>query len=115
MLIKNSTFGERMRMVREEKSMSLQEVGKKIGISKQALSRYEKDERSPRQPTVESLARFFEVSPTWLMGYDVKRNYAQSTREKMIDIADKLDLLDEKMREKLINHFNETINLYLFN
>lgn len=72
---KISSFGERMKEARMSlpAEPSLEEIGREIGVSKQALSRYELNERQPKQPVIEALARYFNVSPLWLMGYAVEK------------------------------------------
>lgn len=54
--------------LREEKGVSQEDVAKKIGISRQAVSLYEKGEREPNLETWEKLADYFGVPVGKIMG-----------------------------------------------
>lgn len=85
---KITTFGDRMKEARETMpdKLSLETIGLHIGVSKQALNRYERNERDPKQPVIEALARYFGVSPLWLMGYDVDKHYALEKQLKKVPL-----------------------------
>jgi len=111
-MIKTKTLGERMKEARDDKKCSLQDISNVVEISKQALSRYEHNKISPKKPTIDSLARYFNVSVTWLMGYDVDKNFTVSnTKERMSQLTIKLENFSEEKRESILKHFEDTINL----
>ena len=56
------SFGKKLRALRKQKGLSLEELGKKIGSSKQVLSKYENAHRSPRISVVSALAEALDVS-----------------------------------------------------
>lgn len=70
----NGTFGERMKRIREEKNLTLEEVAFNIGLSKGTVSRYENGEidNIPLN-RVEDIAKLFNVSPEWLIGWSEER------------------------------------------
>ena len=65
------TMGERIRTLRKQHKMSMEELGSKIGVGKSAILKYEKGqvENLPRS-TIEKMAILFGVSPSYLMCFD---------------------------------------------
>lgn len=65
------TMGERIRSLRKQHSMSMEELGQRIGVGKSAILKYEKSEveNLPRS-TIEKMATIFGVSPAYLMCFD---------------------------------------------
>lgn len=63
-----NTFGQNMRTIRECKNLSLDELAEKIGSTKQVLSRYERDERSPKISTAQAIAGALGVTLEALNG-----------------------------------------------
>jgi transcriptional regulator with XRE-family HTH domain len=49
------------------------ELSKELHISNQTVSAWKTGARSPKEPTVISIAKYFKVHPAWLMGYDVDK------------------------------------------
>lgn len=66
-----STFKDRLVELCEKSPMSDTDISKALGVSKQTLSSWRCGTRSPKGPTIETLARFFHVTVDWLMGFDV--------------------------------------------
>lgn len=83
-----SNFKERLVALCESSPMSDTEISKALGISKQTLSAWRCGTRSPKGPTIETIARFFHVTVDWLMGFDVPAD--GSDKEKPIP-EDELD------------------------
>lgn len=64
-------MGEKIRQLREQKSMSMDELGKLIGTQRQTIMKYEKGivENIPRK-TIEKMARVLGVTPCELMCFE---------------------------------------------
>ena len=62
------SFGKRLRQIRKEKGMSQEEFATILGTSKQILSRYELEQRSPRIDQVRRYAEKLQVSVDYLLG-----------------------------------------------
>ena len=56
------TLGTRLRALREEKGLTLEQVANFVGTTKVSIGRYEKDEREPKSEMLNLLADFFNVS-----------------------------------------------------
>ena len=71
------TFGERLRELRTEKNISLEKLGNKIGVTRGAVSHWEKDWSEPNYETLVSIAKALGTTPNYLLGFD--SNDANST------------------------------------
>ena len=60
-------FSEKLRLLREERGMSLSEFAELLGTSKQVLSRYERGENTPKITTVAHFAKVLGVTLAYLM------------------------------------------------
>lgn len=61
-------YGDRISYLREKANLTQDQLAKKIGITRAALSHYEKNRREPDFETIEKIARFFDVSLDYLLG-----------------------------------------------
>lgn len=60
----------------ELRNMSQQELCNLTGISKGQMSSYVTGRYEPKQNNIYLISKALNVSPTWLMGYDVQKNEA---------------------------------------
>lgn len=66
-------MGERIKQLRLQKGLTQEELGKVIGVQKSAIRKYEAGViQNMKRSSVEKLADFFNVSPTYLMGLEEK-------------------------------------------
>jgi HTH-type transcriptional regulator, competence development regulator len=61
------TFGETIRILREEKELPLREVAVALSIDTSMLGKIEKNSRKPTKQLIEKIAKFFNVSDKELM------------------------------------------------
>ncbi|NRO59210.1 helix-turn-helix domain-containing protein [Lactobacillus helveticus] len=61
----------RLRELREAKKYTLDDIEKKTGINRGTYNNYESGKTSPKEPTWQALADFFDVSVPYLKGYMV--------------------------------------------
>ena len=65
----------RLRELRRNKALSLRKLGREIGVTANAVLRWEKDEVTPTRGKMLELSRFFDVEPAWLAwGIGSRRN-----------------------------------------
>ena len=64
------TFGQRLKQIRKSRGLSQEALAEILGTSKQILSRYEREERSPRIDQVSRYAEKLGVSVDYLLGDD---------------------------------------------
>ncbi|EGO8493413.1 helix-turn-helix domain-containing protein [Enterococcus faecalis] len=106
-------FPERLKELRIEKGITLEELAKNIGTTKTTLSRYENGERSPKLQLVGLLANYFQVDMAWLSGQSIYKNtldvlpvYNQLTpsrQQKVYDFAEN-QLKEQKQEIKRENN-----------
>lgn len=96
------TLGQRLRMLRERRGLSRQEVADRIGVTYWAVCKYETDKRTPDCETVKKLADLYEVSIDFLDGrdQDVFPEDAYEEAKQKVDVA----LADD---EELMAFWNE--------
>ncbi|HEX7057746.1 MAG TPA: helix-turn-helix transcriptional regulator [Bacilli bacterium] len=91
-------YGRRIATLRDKNKWTQEELAKKLGISRAALSHYEKGRREPDFATLTKLADVFSVSVDFLIG---RTNAPNSVLEQNIrDFADQLELSDEEILQK---------------
>lgn len=62
---------KRLLFLRNKYNLSDTEFAEKIGVPKSSMSMYLSGKRKMRQDRISIVARIFNVSEAWLMGYDV--------------------------------------------
>ena len=80
----------RIKEIRQEKNLSQTDIAKALGVTRQAISLYEKGDREPKLETWQKLADFFGVSVPYLQGIsDIKDLEPVSTFEKFFASLEK--------------------------
>lgn len=68
-------MGDRIKNLRISHNMTQEELGKKIGVQKSAIRKYEKGEViNIKRATIETLSKIFNVSPSYLMCIEDNNN-----------------------------------------
>ncbi|APM40518.1 helix-turn-helix domain-containing protein [Clostridium kluyveri] len=68
-----ATFNQRMKELRAEKNITLEELAKVLNTTKSTLSRYENNLRTPNADFINQLAKYFNVSLDYLLGNTDKK------------------------------------------
>lgn len=74
-------FNNTLRSLRQQAELSQQELGDRLGISKSAVSMYERGERTPDLELLERMADFFDVDLTYMVGTEKKITKLTGTHE----------------------------------
>lgn len=61
-------FSKRLKELRQEKGLSLEQLAKEINVSDVAIGRWERKLRIPNIEVLIALAQFFNVSADYLLG-----------------------------------------------
>ncbi|MGN7312655.1 helix-turn-helix domain-containing protein [Alkalicoccobacillus gibsonii] len=78
------TLGQRLRIARIQSNLKQKEAAKKLNISNNVLSTYERDFRDPDTQTLKKLAELYNVSADFLLDIN-------SENAKEIDLSNPLD------------------------
>ena len=100
-------FGNTIRAIREENGWTLEEMARKLGTTKQALSYYERGMRTPKVTVAAKFAEKLNVPLETLIGIDAIevepiQNNEPKTQEAKI-LAKGIDKLPPKQREQALN------------
>ena len=109
---KISTIGQRIKELRANNGLSIQELADLIGKSKGNISGYENDKYEPSAQTIISIANHFKVSTDWLLNgtefqnqnkeYSAE-NESPSLSELETDMISMYRVLNERDREEIFN------------
>ena len=95
------TFVEKLKMYRERLNISRSELGRRIGLSRSIISRWELGERQPKIKQLDKLARYFDVDIKDLFDDD---SIIYSFRKQPIeDLQTVFDKLNDEGREALLS------------
>lgn len=98
-----ATFKDRLRELREERGLTLEELSKKVDITQATLSRYENGHRKPDIDIANTLSSFFNVSIDYLYGNttikEPYKNYSDDIIKELDESQDKILYTREKIAE----------------
>ncbi len=78
-------FSKRLKQLMEENNETVYSLSAVVNLSPSTISRYTKGKMSPKIPTIQILAEYFCVNPSWLMGTSEERNTSFAVDEADID------------------------------
>lgn len=88
------TIKDRLQEALTVRGMTASELANKSGINKGAISKYLKGTVTPKQTAIGILASALDVSPSWLLGYDLTMD---GKEPPVIDISKLNDINKEKI------------------
>ena len=92
----------RIKELREEKNISQFELAKKLNLTQQSISLYEKGDREPSIDVLKSIANFFNVSLDYLLGKSDIRNYDEDEKEFRFAFHKETEgMTDEEIKDAL--------------
>lgn len=95
---------ERVKQIRKDRKMTMEEFGKKLGVTKVAISRIESGDRNLTEQMLLSICREFNVNPDWLRD-GIGEPFVEKSRNKRIEefVDDILTNEPEGRRARLID------------
>ena len=84
---KFTTFGEHLRTLREETTLSLREVAIHLGIDPSLLAKIERNERQPTKPLIKQVAKYFKVSEKELQNEFLSDQIAYKILDEEADLG----------------------------
>lgn len=117
--------GTKIRELRLLAGMSQEELGKRVGVQRAAINKYEKGivENIPLQ-TIEKMAQIFDVSPTYIVGWNDDNTNPLAVEVKVIqgvqrfygkDAVDLLETyvnLNSQGRKRLLQYAQDMSGLF---
>lgn len=99
------SFGKRMKEIREQNKWSLEDMAQKLDTTKQVLSKYEREERTPKITVAAKFANILGIPLEQLIGLEETEPVKDETpksREAQI-IAKLIDRLTPAQRKQALN------------
>ena len=93
-----TVFRERFTDLCNESPMNDTEIAKKIGVSKQTVSAWKIGDRSPKQPTNETIANVFHVNIYWILGFDVPKSIGNYKNKKLTQLDEQKNQYVEELK-----------------
>lgn len=63
------TFGEKLKLLREERELNQTELGKAVNMTQRKISYLEHDQYEPSMDDIKALCSYFQVSADYLLGF----------------------------------------------
>ena len=79
------TIGERIAQVRKENGLSQEAFGEVLGVSRQAISKWESNQSVPEVDKLLSIHRLYGVSVGWLLGTEEEREKTDAVSEEQLE------------------------------
>lgn len=76
------TFGEKLLMLRKRGNFSQEELAEKLGVSRQAVSRWESGETMPDSPNLLQISNIFAVSADYLLRNEIEEPSGEPKNKK---------------------------------
>lgn len=95
------SISSRIKQILAESGDSQNEMCRKTGIQKSALSNYLSGIRVPRQDKISAIANVYHINPAWILGYDVpkKKELSSSQAIEDFELLDKWHRLNESQKQ----------------
>lgn len=119
-----TSFTERLKELRKEKGLNQIEIANYFGTSQPAYQAWESGRRTPAQKSLEKLAKFFNVSVSYLLGETSIRNFSELTTPNEQSHAPSEPTIGERLKsarkeaglsqEEVAEHFNITQHIFMW-
>lgn len=90
----NIEIANRLAKLRKEKGLSQEQLAESLGISRQAVSKWERAETSPDTDNLIELSKLYNVSIDYLLGINVSNNETEENIEKIELSPECVDIID---------------------
>ena len=74
------TFGEKLRLLREEHELNQTELGKKLSMTQRKVSYLDRDRYEPSLQDIKAICTYFRVSADYLLGFPKNLPYPRKHR-----------------------------------
>lgn len=105
-------FKDVLRQLREEKGYTQAELGKKLGVSKSAISMWENGNRFPRFEDQEMIADFFNVPLDRLRGNDIGFSSVEEMQDELFEKRKLLFSLSSRVKPEDIDQVIKILSTF---
>ncbi|KEK24736.1 helix-turn-helix domain-containing protein [Bacillus gaemokensis] len=97
-------IGEIIKKLRKEKNITQEQLGNVIGVSKMAISYFEKGKKAPGRETLEKIADYFNITTDYLLGRsddpELNEHESKIVTEEGNNILKLIETLPKEERQK---------------
>lgn len=106
------TIGQRIKMLREEKGYTQDELAASINTTKQTVYKYE-NEIVTNIPSdkIETMARYLGVTPTYLMGWEDRNDYLIEVNDNEKLLIECYRSMDSSLNERLMAYIKKLMDI----
>ena len=106
-------MGKRINMKRIEKGMTMEQLANALGVKASAINKYEKGiVENIKRSTIKDMAKIFDCSPAWLMGFDIDYKVKDKDNERIDIIVEACKDMKESQIKDVLRYISyiKTIN-----
>lgn len=99
-------MGNRICQKRTELGLTMEELGTMVGVKSSAVNKWEKGiVENIKRDTIQEMARIFNCSPVWLMGYDAPEKLEEVSKSAIQDaeLVKKFHKLNDRDKTIILN------------
>lgn len=105
----NAEIGDRIKYARDLRNATLDDIAKKVGVTKSTVQRYENGKiNTIKIPVVESIAVALNVNPSWIVG---KSDVMELPTQKVPKIIEYYELLNDTGKREATKRVQELTEL----
>ena len=113
-----NTVADRLKVVREDRNKTKEQVANYLEIQLRAYQRYEAGERFPDLEKLKSLARYFNCTLDYLVGMDIPQDKKYIDRDLVLNQSEIMDLGYNKkfafgLMKQIIDHQSESEEVHV--
>ena len=82
--IRQEKFAERLDKLMKQYNRTIDDLADHLGLHRSTISRYKNAQMSPKITAIKEMARYFNINPAWLMGYDVDKKLDHQEGYKLV-------------------------------
>lgn len=98
-------LGDRITFLRKQKNMSQTDLSKAVGLSREVIGRYERNEALPSAQVAKKITNIFEISLDHLTGEGINASFDKKNLKRIENI----EHLDEDTKKYLCFFIDNTI------
>jgi transcriptional regulator with XRE-family HTH domain len=92
-----STFAERLRYIRNQNNLTMEEAASKLDLSTSGYGKYERNERQPSFEVLVRISKVFNISSDFLLGVNATKN-EESVEDWLLEINYSSEMKKEAMK-----------------
>ena len=100
----STEIGNKIKELRLSNHLTMEEFGKRIGVGKSAVNKYEKGRvENIKRTTIEQICKAFNVTPEWLLGLD------ESKLSIPDEVARLMNMLNDEGQQKVFDYIADLV------